>query len=204
MVDARLIENQNRLLLTYLPTKVSECAICTWNTHISLLSHVFASKCRDVQSFCGNGRNHAVHSKDLGISSIEPRVSFWHNRVWRHHAHVWNKTCPNRLSLTTGLLQFDPDVYIGIGHVHREKGKYTRFGSRYTHFFFLWNPVALWFQHGREWCFSSNGMSCSESVQFCSGFTESYQKDEYIITYGARDCFSRAVHVNRDEILTMM
>jgi hypothetical protein len=82
MVDARLIENQNRLLLTYLPTKVSECAICTWNTHISLLSHVFASKCRDVQSFCGNGRNHAVHSKDLGISSLEPRVSFWHNRVW--------------------------------------------------------------------------------------------------------------------------
>lgn len=199
-VDVRLFQQNASIYASFLPTKKS-CHSCLWNTHLTRWSdHLRVNSCaRTVDAFCGKGRNHAFISPTEYLESIDPIIVFRNGTKLHETPLHLNKTCPYRLSLTSPLVKFNSSSYIGIGHTHRKKSIYTRFGSEYTHFFFLFHPPDK-LTVGREWCISSRGKECDESVQFASGLAESYDANEYVVTYGSRDCTSRGFFITKSRI----
>lgn len=204
-VDTRLFRHKHRVFTSFLPTRLNlQCHSCLWHTHFVEWFPTLNVSCPSVlNSFCKGGRNHAFATPTRWLEQLEPTIVYWDgvNR-WTHRLSI-NKTCPHRLSLTSPLVLWGGSWYLGIGHLHRLKSAYTKFGSRYTHFFFLFrSPREIVI--GKEWCVASRSTNCDESVQFASGLEQSYEKDEYIVTYGARDCYSRAFRVGKREILQWM
>ena len=204
-VDTRLFEHRGRIYTSFLATRmISRCHSCLWQTHLAEWSrkenvNTTFSCDATLGDFCGTGRNHAFATPTEWLEQLEPSLVFHRGTKTITSKIVFNKTCSHRLSLTSPLVAWDTKWFLGIGHIHRSKTTYTKFGSGYTHFFFLFRPPQ-YIILGKEWCIASRSDRCDDSVQFASGLAKSYTDNEFIVTYGAKDCYARAFRMDRHEI----